>query len=90
MSELATTTPHIAVHEAAPLPVTLKAAVKTYILNDLELETHPSYEPLQELARVNNGRPSAVSALSAPVTFTASGILSDVTDEAEEEADLPL
>ena len=90
MPELATTKPHITVHEAAPLSVPLKAAVKTYILNDLDLETHPSYEPLQQLARVKNGRPSAVSALSALVTFTASGISSDVTDEAEEEADLPL
>jgi hypothetical protein len=90
MSDLVTTKPQITVHEAAPLSVSLKAAVKRYILDELKLETHSSYEPRQELARANNGRPSAVSALSALVTFTASGISSDVTDEAEEEADLPL
>ncbi|OWY50325.1 hypothetical protein AALT_g7929 [Alternaria alternata] len=90
MSELATTKLGVIVHKAEPLPVSLKAAVKTYILNDLELDTHPSYKPLQELARANNGRPSAVSALSAPVAFTTSGVSTDVTDEDNEVSDPPL
>lgn len=90
MSELATTKLGVIVHKAEPLPVSLKAAVKTYILNDLKLDTHPSYKPLQELARANNGRPSAVSALSAPVAFTTSGVSTDVTDEDNEVSDPPL
>jgi hypothetical protein len=72
MLELAATEPSSAVHNAPPLAVPLRAAVKTYILNDLDIETHTSYGPLQEVARANNDRPSAVTVLSAPVTFTAS------------------
>ncbi|KAG9188829.1 hypothetical protein G6011_07534 [Alternaria panax] len=89
MAELATPKPSNTVHEAAPL-VPLQAAVKTYVLNDLDIETHPSYEPLQEAARASNGRPSAVSVLGAPAAFTASETLSGVTYEEREEVDISL
>jgi hypothetical protein len=92
MSALTVTKPSFTIHEPDQLIVPLRAAVKTYVLNDLDTATHPSYGPVQATARVcaNSGRPGAVSVLSAPATLTTSGISSNVTDENNEETDLSL
>ncbi|RMZ67835.1 X-Pro dipeptidyl-peptidase [Pyrenophora seminiperda CCB06] len=68
----------------------LRAVVETYVLNDLDINTHPSYSTIQQEAWALSGRPVPVLSVESPKPFVNSVAVSDATDDDTEDSTLSL
>lgn len=68
----------------------LRAVVEAYVLNDLDLTTHPSYTPIQQEAWALSGRLVPALSIESPKPFVSSGTLCDVAHDKTDDAELSL